>query len=189
MAYPPTVPPATRINATPQVDTHPADHNAISGALNDMVNELGSNPSGAFPTVTDRIDRIETRRGCGLVGTISPPATNNYNFTWQAEAWDQFGYHVADSATIIIPTGQNGMYLISLEVNATGGAVNGNCDIIVAAKGVAHHSYMFAGSNYAIPLVFSTDLDVGQGVEASVTNGHSVPMTFLGSIVVQWLSV
>lgn len=37
MAWPPTVPPATRANATPQLDNHAADHNAVSLALTAML--------------------------------------------------------------------------------------------------------------------------------------------------------
>jgi hypothetical protein len=37
MAWPPPVLPTNRTNATPQQDTHPADHNAIAQAINDTV--------------------------------------------------------------------------------------------------------------------------------------------------------
>lgn len=37
MPWPPTLPPATRTNATPQQNTHPADHNMIANALADLV--------------------------------------------------------------------------------------------------------------------------------------------------------
>lgn len=33
MAWPPPVPPATRANNSPQLDSHPSDHNLISAAL------------------------------------------------------------------------------------------------------------------------------------------------------------
>jgi len=36
MAYPPTIPAATRTNATVALDTHPADHNALATALTNM---------------------------------------------------------------------------------------------------------------------------------------------------------
>ena len=56
MPYPPPVPSATRTNPTPHVDLHPADHNLMSAALTDIINELGTNPSGASPTVQDRFE-------------------------------------------------------------------------------------------------------------------------------------
>lgn len=56
MAYPPVVPPATRTNATPQADNHPADHNGISAALTDIVNVLGPNPAQGYSNVTEKFD-------------------------------------------------------------------------------------------------------------------------------------
>lgn len=52
MAYPPSVPSGARINTTPQVNTHPADHVSIHAALTDIINELGSNPSGDSADLT-----------------------------------------------------------------------------------------------------------------------------------------
>lgn len=40
MAWPPTVPPTTRANNTPQLDTHPADHNQLSAAITQMAGFL-----------------------------------------------------------------------------------------------------------------------------------------------------
>ena len=51
MAYPPAVPSGARINTTPQVNTHPADHLAIHAALTDIINELGASPKGDAATV------------------------------------------------------------------------------------------------------------------------------------------
>jgi len=60
MAYPPAVPPATRNNATPQHDNHPGDHNGISAALTDIINELGDDPSSAsYPTVQARLEALK----------------------------------------------------------------------------------------------------------------------------------
>lgn len=55
MAYPPSVPAGTRINTTPQVNTHPTDHNTIHAALTDIINELGSNPSGDYADLTTNL--------------------------------------------------------------------------------------------------------------------------------------
>jgi hypothetical protein len=40
MPFPPVIPPATRSNTTPQLDSHPSDHNAISNAFADIVKQL-----------------------------------------------------------------------------------------------------------------------------------------------------
>lgn len=42
MAWPPTIPPATRANATLQADLHPQDHNQISAALTEIVGRIDS---------------------------------------------------------------------------------------------------------------------------------------------------
>ncbi len=69
MAYPPTVPSGARINTTPQVDTHPADHLEIHAALTDIINELGADPSGdsadltAFLTLLNPVGEIKMYGG------------------------------------------------------------------------------------------------------------------------------
>lgn len=42
MAWPPTIPPNTRANATSQADVHPQDHNQISDALTEMVTRINT---------------------------------------------------------------------------------------------------------------------------------------------------
>lgn len=56
MAYPPTPPPTGRSDSTPLPTNHPDDHNAISTALTDIINELGSNPKGDQASLTARLD-------------------------------------------------------------------------------------------------------------------------------------
>ena len=58
MAYPPSVPPNNRQNNTASFDNHPGDHNDIANALNDIINELGSNPSGGSATVEARLNTL-----------------------------------------------------------------------------------------------------------------------------------
>ena len=59
MAYPPEVPPHTRSNTDPMVNNHPEDHNLISYALTDVLNELGNDPSGDHNNVTDRLNQSD----------------------------------------------------------------------------------------------------------------------------------
>jgi hypothetical protein len=58
MAYPPTPPPNTRADNTPLPTNHAGDHNGISDALTDIINELGSDPKGASASVTARLDDL-----------------------------------------------------------------------------------------------------------------------------------
>jgi microcystin-dependent protein len=76
MAYPPTPPPADRLNTTPQVTNHPADHNLISGNVSDIVNELGANPSGTYADVQARLDSIMPVGTILEYGSETPPIGN-----------------------------------------------------------------------------------------------------------------
>ena len=75
MTYPPQIPPDNRLNTTPQVDNHPDDHNVISDALTDILNELGNNPKGTFADVEARLDAVLP---AGVImdfgGTVAPPS-------------------------------------------------------------------------------------------------------------------
>lgn len=65
MAYPPSVPANTRSDSTPSASTHPSDHNAISNALTDIINELGGAPRGSHATVQARFTAHETAAASG----------------------------------------------------------------------------------------------------------------------------
>jgi hypothetical protein len=81
MAWPPPVLPTNRTNATPQQDTHPADHNAVNLAVNDLVTHVQAYGPGATST-----------SGWGISGTYygTPGGTplrllsKNQNFTTDA---------------------------------------------------------------------------------------------------------
>lgn len=73
MAYPPSTLPTNRTNTTPTPDTHPADHNDVNGAINDIVAELGNNPSGDFNTVQERIDALAPVGSISMYGGGSVP--------------------------------------------------------------------------------------------------------------------
>lgn len=62
MPYPPHIPPATRTNSTAMASNHPTDHNDISSALTDIINELGNNPSGPQGTLQARVAANETNK-------------------------------------------------------------------------------------------------------------------------------
>ena len=78
MTYPPTPPPADRVNTTPQVNTHPSDHNVISQALTDIINELGPNPKGTYSDVDSRLTDLQNLLvPTGSImefGAVTPPA-------------------------------------------------------------------------------------------------------------------
>lgn len=76
MTYPPSPPPADRLNTTPQVTNHPSDHNLLSENITDIVNELGTNPSGDSPTVEARFDQMLPVGTIFEFGGQSPPTGN-----------------------------------------------------------------------------------------------------------------
>jgi hypothetical protein len=58
MPYPPDPLPTDNENATPSLDVHPGLHDDVNAAVNDVVAELGANPSGTFGTVQDRLGNL-----------------------------------------------------------------------------------------------------------------------------------
>jgi len=76
MAYPPLPLPIDRTNATPQQDVHPADHNAVNAAVNDIVAVLGPQPMNPR--------RVSLRCKAGSQGY---PGTNG-PVMWNAIEWD-----------------------------------------------------------------------------------------------------
>lgn len=59
MAWPPPALATNRSNATPQQDAHPQDHNAIAQAMNDLVAELGPDPSGGAANLTTKLATLD----------------------------------------------------------------------------------------------------------------------------------
>lgn len=76
MAYPPTPPVNTRTDSTPLPTNHAADHNAISNALTDIINELGTDPKGDSASVDARFDVV-----CPL-GAVLPYAGGSAPSGW-----------------------------------------------------------------------------------------------------------
>lgn len=73
MAYPPTVPPNSRLDTTPLATNHISDHNAISNALTDIINELGSAPKGAAASLTALLAEIDPADKIIAIGGSTAP--------------------------------------------------------------------------------------------------------------------
>lgn len=69
MAYPPSVPPADRTDATVAAGNHAGDHNALAAAIASILTELGSNPAGTYADVTARLEAIAADVAAGGGGT------------------------------------------------------------------------------------------------------------------------
>lgn len=93
MAWPPAALPTNRTNATPQQNTHPADHNALALAINDTVGKVQANDAILSGTGSGQMGRLGRVYG-GVIngGAVTPGG----------------GFRV--TATLSVPAG--GMYLV-----------------------------------------------------------------------------
>lgn len=108
MAFPPAPLPTNRTNATPQNNTHPADHNAISAAINDTV----------FAVQTLQINTAN--QGLAALGTPSMPGSATDTIvTYTSLSTAAWGTGVPFNA----PAGTIGYYMFTL--NVTGPTVSG----------------------------------------------------------------
>jgi hypothetical protein len=70
MAWPPPALPTTRTNTTVQFDTHPADHNAVNLAVNDIVAHV----QGIDTYLTSHKPKVWTARNDSPQHTLTPNA-------------------------------------------------------------------------------------------------------------------
>jgi len=95
MAFPPTVPPATRANTTVELDAHPSDHNMIANALTDLITRLTSSAWGIIPaglaTVTADVAITATASpGTAVTGAscaVTTLANRRYRIKYTCNAW------------------------------------------------------------------------------------------------------
>src|SRR5690606_3773198 len=66
-----------RSDDTPVLVIHPNDHNISNAAINDIVTELGSNPSGGFSNVQARLANIESLFNGNINGTARVAVSKN----------------------------------------------------------------------------------------------------------------
>lgn len=166
MAFPPATLPTNRTNATPQQDTHPADHNAVNAAVND---------------ITGALTPLVGRRGVGLSQpSQSIPAGTQVALSWPTEMYDTHGFHATGASNIVIPAGLGGLYAITFNVGVGGsGTVNTNCDIVLAVAGQLYVVTLVAGKGGATNSV-TIPISAGGGIEARVFNGQSTAQFFNG---------
>jgi hypothetical protein len=102
MAWPPAALPTNRTNATPQQDTHPADHNAIGQAINDTVARIQANETAAavwrgFNAYT--VAEITIAQNPSFTNALSFGFTNaykpgRYNLVFTGQVWTNQDYLV-----------------------------------------------------------------------------------------------
>jgi hypothetical protein len=174
--WPPPVLPINRTNATPQLDTHAADHNAVNLAVNDLVGHVQS------------IDSVVARCGAGA-------AQSGYSIGAVAQVqmpWNTEGY---DTDTMFTPGGtlftirQAGMWSITARILCSV-SVTAACDISIqrVAGGVVIANYIPTGKQWAsvsgtLPLV------PGDQMYISVFNANGAAQFFSGSVDVVRVSI
>jgi hypothetical protein len=102
MAWPPPVLPINRTNAVPQQDTHPADHNAVNLAVNDLVtrvqgNEIDAGKSRGFNISTQAELNISQYPSATTVLSFGFSTTYRrgiYNLWFTGQTWTNQDYEV-----------------------------------------------------------------------------------------------
>ncbi|MET0578005.1 MAG: hypothetical protein ABW122_05060 [Ilumatobacteraceae bacterium] len=183
MAYPPTIPPATRVNATPQVDNHPSDHNTISTALTDIINELGANPSGIFPTVGDRITNLDTRHGISTLGATAIGSGVVGTLAWTTLSTPDWG----PGPILTAPAGTNGLYFISLNVSAAS-PMNGDADCYIFVNSDGYANYIPNGKS-VITVNALVSMSPGHQLKFQVYNPTGAAMYFTGRMNAYQVSI
>jgi len=156
MPWPPVVPPAGRDNTTPQFDNHPSDHNAISAALTDTVNEVSNNrvkTDGSLPMSRLRLTDVSD---ASLVSVnhalqIGPTGGNNLIF----DSNEILGRNNGAGAEVFINSEGGGRVTLGthpvagagkLDVGAGTGPVLCNTDFIVPTQ-AAGNRFVQAGGD------------------------------------------
>lgn len=97
MAYPPSIPPATRTDSTVTAGNHASDHNALASGMAALVAELGSDPSGPDADVAARVARIDA-----AVSNLRPANVKNPLTGWiHADLFGAKGDGITDDTAAI----------------------------------------------------------------------------------------
>lgn len=167
MAFPPGALPTNRSNTTPQQDTHPNDHNAISAAINDTVGAV-----------------LELQQGVQRVGTVA----NQTGQTVSAGAVVQLGWSsVSDPSfgagpILTVPSGnKGGVYAASLRVVGPTMPANAFADVVLSFNGSNYAAFIPPGKS-SISVCVVGSLDTGQQVFVQVYNPLVTTEFFTGTL-------
>lgn len=169
MAWPPPVLPINRINATPQQNNHPADHNAVNQAVNDTVAELTrvtNNTQAALEALRRR--GIQVSNASFSSGTPLPAGVTT-TIRWDApDPPDPDGYLPNDSTNIFVPAGLGGLYLVSFDI-AVSPAPSAALIMSIRAASVASVGPPAQQANLSFTV--SRLVSAGQAISAAIYNG------------------
>lgn len=154
MAWPPATLPTNRTNATPQNNTHPADHNAISAAINDTVGKVQQ-----IDALANRLGIIAVQSGQLVAGGAV------VNLAWSAVSVPDMGA----GPTFTVPANWAGVWTATLRVEGPVPAADTYGDIILTIQGEHYTNYIPAGKSEAA-VSATVPLAVTDQVFASVYN-------------------
>lgn len=163
MAWPPAALPTNRTNATPQQNTHPADHNAISLAINDTVTQLQTVTTNQL-----RAGSIAQQTGQSVAGGAT------VSLSWTSVTDSSYG----SGPTFTIPSGKGGLYVISLRVTLSAPIVTGGFgDLVITANTFGYVSYIPQAKQQGF-VVAMESLGTGTTFSASVFNPNAGAVTY-----------
>lgn len=193
MPYPPTLPPATRVNTDPQFDNHPGDHNLIANALAAILAELGNDPSGAAADLTVRLATITPVGSVVAYAGQVAPATwliadgSAQSRTTYAALFAAIGtiYGAGDGVNTFnlpdlrtrVPVGK-GTTAPFTALNAPGGSKDNT--LVQHSHTINDHVHSMQGhvhtmKNHVHPTPFSDGFDVNSANQAGNTNAIYTP--------------
>jgi hypothetical protein len=127
MAFPPGVLPINRTDATPQQATHPADHNAISAAINDTVSTVVG-----MQAVQVRTGTVGNQTG----QTVAPGAV--VTLGWSSVSDPAWG----TSGVFTVPAGKAGVYAATLRVTGPTMPANTFADVVLTVAGNVYAAFI-----------------------------------------------
>ena len=165
MAYPPPVPPTGRVNATPQVDNHPSDHNVISTALTEIINHIA--------VVEANITALTRRVGVGVfTGSQLIGNGQNPKIIWTGEAYDTDGFHAANAGDIVIPGGLDAIYSCTMTVECSGPMTTGFSGLVqIHVPGPATKQNIIVGGQTRATVNYTGPLSAAGVLYGSFYNG------------------
>tara|TARA_R110000764_G_scaffold191397_3_gene276623 strand:+ start:3432 stop:4262 length:831 start_codon:yes stop_codon:yes gene_type:complete len=173
MAYPPTPPTNTRINTTPQVDTHPLDHNTLSNNVTDIVNELGPNPKGDATDVGARFDLL-VPTGCMMdyAGAAAPSgwilcdgASRSKTDALYSALFAVVGYTFGGAGDSFNAPDFRDKSMVGISGSKVRGSTGGSTDVKLHSHTLNAHTHTIDGHTHV------TDINHDHGSFSTGTNG------------------
>lgn len=127
-------------------------HSTILGQYGDEIEAiegiLGTNPQGAFATVKAWLTDLTTRVGLKArkAATQSVPDATLTAISFDTEDEDTDGFITVPSATVTVPAGKGGIYVVTVEVFVAA-VTTGQVTIRTSTGTTNNHNFQYTGPN------------------------------------------